>query len=107
MKYKLIKLLPFENSPKIGYISSPNPLVEDKVHYWNGNWFNPENYPEFWEEVVVEKDYEILELSLQRSIKHQTVSALENSENYTISLLNCNGLSLKKLEKLVQQKLNK
>ena len=57
MKYKLIKLLPFENSPKIGYTSSPNPLVEDKVHYWNGNWFNPENYPEFWE-LVVEKDYE-------------------------------------------------
>ena len=91
MKYKLIKLLPFENSPKIGYISSPNPLVEDKVHYWNGNWFNPENYPEFWEEVVVEKDYEILELSLQRSIKHQIVSALGNSEDYTISLLSCNG----------------
>ena len=61
MKYKLIKLLPFENSPKIGYISSPNPLVKDKVHYWNGNWFNPKNYPEFWEEVV-EKDYEILEV---------------------------------------------
>ena len=59
MKYKLIKLLPFENSPKIGYTSSPNPLVEDKVHYWNGNWFNPENYPEFWEKVV-EKNYEIL-----------------------------------------------
>ena len=52
MKYKLIKLLPFENSPKIGHISSPNPLVKYKAHYWNGNWFNPKNYPEFWEKVV-------------------------------------------------------
>ena len=54
MKYKLIKLLPFENSPRIGYTYSPNPLVEDKAHHWNGDWFNPKNYPEFWE-LVVEK----------------------------------------------------
>ena len=61
MKYKLIKLLPFENSPKIGYTSQSHLSQKDKVHYWNGNWFNPENYPEFWEKVV-EKDYEILSL---------------------------------------------
>ena len=52
MKYKLIKLLPFENSPKIGYISEPHCTQKDGAHYWNHNWFNPENYPEFWEEVI-------------------------------------------------------
>ena len=61
MKYKLIKLLPFENSPRIGYTSEPHLSQKDEDHYWNGLWFNPENYPEFWEEVV-EKDYEILSL---------------------------------------------
>lgn len=59
MKYKLKKLLPFENSPKIGYISEPHCTQKDGTHYWNNNWFNPKNYPEFWEKVV-EKDYEIL-----------------------------------------------
>lgn len=59
MNYKLIKKLPFEKSPEIGYISKPWLLIEDKPHYWNSNWFNPKNYPEFWEEIV-EKDYEIL-----------------------------------------------
>ncbi len=58
-KYKLIKELPFENSPKIGYISIGK--FGHRDHYWNGNWFNPQNYPEFWE-LVVEKDYEILNL---------------------------------------------
>ena len=63
MKYKLIKLLPFENSPKIGYISEPHCTQKDGAHYWNGLWFNPENYPEFWQKVV-EKDYEILSFKL-------------------------------------------
>jgi hypothetical protein len=58
-KYKLIKLLPFENSPRIGYISKPHITQNDNTHYCNGMWFKPENYPEFWEEVI-EKDYEIL-----------------------------------------------
>ena len=63
MKYKLIKKLPFENSPEIGYISKtkyPKSITHPQgSHYWCGNWFSPENYPEFWKEVV-EKDYEIL-----------------------------------------------
>lgn len=66
MKYKLIKLLPFENSPRIGYTSEPHLSQKDEDHYWNGLWFNPENYPEFWE-LVVEKDYEILSLSDKRN----------------------------------------
>jgi hypothetical protein len=58
-KYKLIKKLPFENSPEIGYISEPHSTQKDNAHYWNHNWFHPKDFPEFWEEVV-EKDYEIL-----------------------------------------------
>lgn len=64
-RYKLIKKLPFENSPEIGYISEtkyPKSITHPRgSHYWCGNWFSPENYPEFWE-LVVEKDYEILSL---------------------------------------------
>ena len=82
MKYKLIKELPFENSPKIGYISSPNPLVKDKAHYWNGNWFNPKNYPEFWQEVV-EKDYEILSLiASERHPQHKKGSKFLHNKDY-------------------------
>lgn len=55
MKYKLIKKLPFENSPGIGYISKPSLTADGKVHYWNGSWFYPEEHPEFWEKVA-EKD---------------------------------------------------
>lgn len=59
-KYKLIKKLPFEGSPPVGYISVEKE-GEAGAHYWNHNWFHPEDYPEFWE-LVVEKDYEILAL---------------------------------------------
>ena len=53
MKYKLIKKLPFENSPEIGYISECkyNSPID---HYWCGCWFDPSKYPEFWQ-LVVEK----------------------------------------------------
>lgn len=84
MKYKLIKEYP--GSPKLDFIT-------DRTNYF------PEYYPEFWEKVV-EKDYEILELSLQRSIKHQIVSALENSEDYTISLLSRNGNKIHSVKRL-------
>ena len=86
MKYKLIKLLPFENSPKIGYISSPNPLAEGKTHYWNRNWFNPENYPEFWEKV---KDYEILSLARLCSIKPTITDVSDYGDGYIEALLKC------------------
>ena len=58
------------------------------------------HYINIIEDKVVEKDYEILELSLQRSIKHQIVSALENSEDYTISLLSCNGNKIHSVKRL-------
>ena len=56
-KYKLIKKLPFEASPAVGYISTEK-LGEAGAHYWNHNWFYPEDYPEYWEEV---KEVENLE----------------------------------------------
>lgn len=58
MKYELIKKLPFENSPEIGYISIGHNRP-DNLHYYNHFWFNPENYPEFWQPIV-ELEYEIL-----------------------------------------------
>ena len=53
MKYELIKTYP--GSPKLNTIINFGDIDCDFTH-------NPENYPEFWEEVV-EKDYEILSYS--------------------------------------------
>ena len=58
MEYRLIKKLPFESSPEIGYISKEC-NAEHGLHYWNHNWFKPEEYPEYWEKV---EDYVILEM---------------------------------------------
>lgn len=75
-KFKLIKELPFENSPKLGYISTT--IRTDGVHYWNNNWYNPENYPEFWQEIV-EKEYEILSFKFDNKILY-----FDKIENYFI-----------------------
>ena len=60
-KYKIVKCYP--GSPELGMeLSSKN---EDKNgFYWNHTWFNPVNYPEFWEEVK-EKTYKILEFGFK------------------------------------------
>lgn len=55
--YKLIKTYP--GSPCFGFIASPK---GNNIYYVNSNWIEPENYPEFWEEVI-ELDYEILTVS--------------------------------------------
>ena len=47
MNYKLIKTYP--DSPELGYISKPKISKEKTGHYWSGSWFEPEDYPEFWE----------------------------------------------------------
>lgn len=94
MKYKLIKLLPFENSPKIGYISEPHLSQKDEDHYWNGLWFNPENYPEFWQPVV-EKNYEIL------SIKCNKLSLLHfNNVESSINFMLKNDYSIHSVKRL-------
>lgn len=58
--YKLIKKYP--GSPKVGTILKPK-VEEDTENtnnfYWEGSWFNPKDFCEFWEEVI-EKDYEIV-----------------------------------------------
>lgn len=80
-KYELIKKLPFEGSPEIGYISRPKNNVGD--HYWSGNWFKPNEYPEFWEEIV-EKDYEIL--SFKDSINSVLQKRKDNKfQSYTLN----------------------
>ena len=60
-KYKLIKELPFQDSPKLNFILDDKFKVgySKNVYRIEGISFIPENYPEFWEEVV-EKEYEIL-----------------------------------------------
>ena len=73
-KYKLIKKLPFEGSPEIGYISEEK-MVGSELHYWNANWFDPANYPEFWEKVV-EKDWEILDQGYNRLIGKWEIKAI-------------------------------
>ena len=61
-QFKLIKEYP--GSPELDDIINYNNKTNsartlDGHNYYNG--INPENYPEFWEEIV-EKDYEILEV---------------------------------------------
>lgn len=56
-KFKLIKEFPFEGSPKVGYISESK--SSDGLHYWNTNWFYPEKYPEFWEEIVEQTPFNL------------------------------------------------
>ena len=70
-KYKLIKKLPFENSPEIGYISKPK-AGANGAHYWNHNWFDPKDYPEFWEKAV-EKDYEILSFKAKTDVEQYRI----------------------------------
>lgn len=45
--YKLIKCYPY--SPELGYIIKPK---IGNNYYWNYAWFNPADFPEFWEEVI-------------------------------------------------------
>lgn len=59
-KYKLIKEYP--GSPELGQIVAPKTCVNEEDtnnYYWEGSWFNPKSFPEFWEEVK-ELEYELL-----------------------------------------------
>lgn len=77
-KYKLIKKLPFEFSPEVGYISSPTyPKREPDVHYILGQSFIPKNYPEFWEEVIEKPE---LCVPVGTKFKHKN-----DNQIYTIS----------------------
>lgn len=97
-KYKLIKKLPFENSPEIGYISKPT-IQKDYAHYWNHNWFQPEDYPEFWEKVV-EKDYKILSLARLCSIKPTITDVSNYGDGYIEALLKCDKARIHSVKRL-------
>jgi hypothetical protein len=59
-KFKLIKEYP--GSPKLATELTPKVDKENtdtNNFYWEGSWFNPNDFSEFWEEVL-QKDYEIL-----------------------------------------------
>jgi len=85
-KYKLIKEYP--GSPKLGYIAQ-----EDEFTFMK-------EFTEYWEEVV-EKDYEILEVSLARSEKHIIRKIdFNDSESYIESLINCHGNSIHSIKRL-------
>lgn len=67
-KYKLIKEYP--GSPELGQIVSPKTCVNEEDtnnYYWEGSWFNPKSFPEFWE-LIKEKDYETLSYKYNNKI---------------------------------------
>jgi len=85
-KYKLIKEYP--GSYKIGYTTiqvEPCPSCS--------------NYPEFWQPVV-EKDYEILLISLHRSDKPKITNMIGCGNDYILSLLNCDGNKIHSIKRL-------
>ena len=59
-KIKLIRKYP--GSPKLGTELTPKVDKENyntNNFYWEGSWFNPNDFCEFWEEIV-DPDYESL-----------------------------------------------
>lgn len=61
-KYKLIKKLPFDPSPELGFISEVKEPDSPRGHYWSGVWFNPEDFPEHWEKVSVYYRNDVIEV---------------------------------------------
>ena len=52
-KYRLIKEYP--GSPTVGTILAPKvdkELTNTNNFYWGGSWFNPNDFSEFWEEII-------------------------------------------------------
>jgi hypothetical protein len=83
-KIKLIKLYP--GSPKnLGITLTPKVDVNNNDannFYWEGSWFNPSDFPEFWEEVI-EKDYEVL---ISKVVPQEILSVkrLSDGEVFTV-----------------------
>jgi hypothetical protein len=65
-KFKLIKLYP--GSPKLGTVLTPK-VDRDNNNtdnfYWEGSWFNPNKFTEYWEEVI-EPTFQIISFSSNR-----------------------------------------
>lgn len=95
-KYKLIKEYP--GSPNLGTIVDHH-FSNSQYGFCVYDTEKSDNWKEFWEEII-EKDYEILELSLMRSDKHHIVNVIGNGEGYIESLLNCNGNKIHSIKRL-------
>jgi len=67
--YKLIQLFP--GSPKLGTELKPKTdmhVTNTNNYYWQGSWFNPSDFPQFWEEVVA-PDYEVYQVLYATEIR--------------------------------------
>lgn len=106
-KYKLIKKYP--GSPELGTIAEkgmgikfthPNGKVTGACYSGEYNFKTLiQDNPEFWEEVI-EKDYEILSLRIRRSISHEVSIMSSFSDDYIISILNCEGNHIHSVRRL-------
>lgn len=103
-KYRLIKKYP--GSPKLGTEVIKNnefgnySYIEPNIKEYSKNII--ENNPEFWEEVV-KKDYEILQVSIIRSIKHEIIDVSnygEGYKGYILALSKCDGNSIHSVKRL-------
>lgn len=82
-KYKLIKEYP--GSPKLGTELTPKVDKENSNtnnFYWEGSWFNPNDFSEYWKEVI-EKDYEIL---ISRVVPQEILSVKRLSDGEVFSV---------------------
>jgi hypothetical protein len=82
-KIKLIRKYP--GSPKLGTELTPKVDKENyntNNFYWEGSWFNPNDFCEFWEEIV-EPDYEILSFINKEG---DIIFTLNDEGNYVASI---------------------
>jgi hypothetical protein len=78
-KIKLIRKYP--GSPKLGTVITPKVDIENyntNNFYWEGSWFNPNDFCEFWEEIV-EPDYKILSFKQNSGITDLWTNFYSNS----------------------------
>jgi len=82
-KYKLIKTYP--GSPLLGKVLEPKVEKDNEDtnnFYWEGSWFNPNDFPELWEEV----DYEIVDTTIKNNLKQKisSVKRLSDGEIFSV-----------------------
>jgi len=82
-KYKLIKTYP--GSPFLGKVLEPKVEKDNEDtnnFYWEGSWFNPNDFPELWEEV----DYEIVDTTIKNNLKQKisSVKRLSDGEIFSV-----------------------
>lgn len=94
MKYKLINYYPPYEKKDIRKI----------VWFDPNNLLGPENYPEFWEEVV-EKDYKILSLARFCSIKPSITDVSVYGDEYIEALLKCDKSRIHSIKRLSDDKI--